>query len=417
MRPTTTSSPRAASDNGPVNLLSNGAGGGNGVYSYSSTTTFPTSTFNATNYWVDVVFNATGTTPPDTTPPTVSSDVAGGRRDRRGDDHCGQRDLQRGDGCGDDQRVDLRAAQCGQRARRIDGQLRRADAHRDADADRGTGGLARPTPRPCAAAAPIRASRTSPAMRWRPTSPGRSRPPRHRAPNCPCSAWRVDDADHAAVRTRTRSSSASSSDDVDGFITGIRFYKGDGNTGTHVGNLWSAGGALLARGHLHQRDGLGLAAGELRDAGRRHRQHGLRRLVLRAERPTTRPTATTSRPAASTTARSTCSERRQRRQRRLPLLSATTFPTSTFNSTNYWVDVVFSTTGTTPPDTTPPTVTATSPANGATGVATNTAVTATFSEAMDAATVQRVHLRAAQRGQRAGPGDRQLRRGDAAPRR
>ena len=33
--------------------------------------------------------------------------------------------------------------------------------------------------------------------------------------------------------------------DVDGFITGIRFYKGAGNTGTHLGHLWSATGTLL----------------------------------------------------------------------------------------------------------------------------------------------------------------------------
>ena len=31
-----------------------------------------------------------------------------------------------------------------------------------------------------------------------------------------------------------------------GQITGIRFYKGSDNTGTHVGNLWSASGTLLA---------------------------------------------------------------------------------------------------------------------------------------------------------------------------
>ncbi|HBZ71103.1 MAG TPA: hypothetical protein DEP35_15765, partial [Deltaproteobacteria bacterium] len=34
--------------------------------------------------------------------------------------------------------------------------------------------------------------------------------------------------------------------DVAGTITGIRFYKGSGNTGTHVGNLWSSTGQLLA---------------------------------------------------------------------------------------------------------------------------------------------------------------------------
>ena len=34
--------------------------------------------------------------------------------------------------------------------------------------------------------------------------------------------------------------------DVPGTITGIRFYKGSGNTGTHVGILWSSTGQLLA---------------------------------------------------------------------------------------------------------------------------------------------------------------------------
>jgi len=34
--------------------------------------------------------------------------------------------------------------------------------------------------------------------------------------------------------------------DVDGSLMGIRFYKGSGNTGTHIGNLWSAAGTSLA---------------------------------------------------------------------------------------------------------------------------------------------------------------------------
>jgi hypothetical protein len=34
--------------------------------------------------------------------------------------------------------------------------------------------------------------------------------------------------------------------DVDGVITGIRFYKGSQNTGTHTGSLWTSGGALLS---------------------------------------------------------------------------------------------------------------------------------------------------------------------------
>ena len=36
--------------------------------------------------------------------------------------------------------------------------------------------------------------------------------------------------------------------DLDGSITGVRFYKAVGNTGTHIGNLWTTSGTLLARG-------------------------------------------------------------------------------------------------------------------------------------------------------------------------
>jgi len=32
-----------------------------------------------------------------------------------------------------------------------------------------------------------------------------------------------------------------------GFITGVRFYKGTGNTGTHIGHLWSKAGANLPK--------------------------------------------------------------------------------------------------------------------------------------------------------------------------
>ena len=59
----------------------------------------------------------------------------------------------------------------------------------------------------------------------------------------------------------------------------------------------------------------------------------------------------------------------------------TGFPTGTYQSANYWVDVVFSTGSTTPEtDTTPPSITSRTPASGATGVSVGTTVTATFSE-------------------------------------
>src|SRR6185503_15680425 len=65
---------------------------------------------------------------------------------------------------------------------------------------------------------------------------------------CPCSVW--SDGTTPAVTTlvgggalelglRVRAT-------ADGQVTGVRFYKGAHNTGTHVGRLWSSSGQLLA---------------------------------------------------------------------------------------------------------------------------------------------------------------------------
>src|SRR5690606_32703770 len=45
-----------APTNGPLTGLSYGMDGANGVYSYSATSVFPTSSYNSSNYWVDVLF-------------------------------------------------------------------------------------------------------------------------------------------------------------------------------------------------------------------------------------------------------------------------------------------------------------------------------------------------------------------------
>ena len=49
----------AGVDNPPLHALANGVSGGNGVYRYGTGGGFPTSTFAASNYWVDVVFDTT----------------------------------------------------------------------------------------------------------------------------------------------------------------------------------------------------------------------------------------------------------------------------------------------------------------------------------------------------------------------
>ncbi|NEM97762.1 N,N-dimethylformamidase beta subunit family domain-containing protein [Pontibacter burrus] len=46
--------------NGPLTGLQNGTDGGNGVYLYTNTPAFPNNTYQASNYWVDVVFVTDG---------------------------------------------------------------------------------------------------------------------------------------------------------------------------------------------------------------------------------------------------------------------------------------------------------------------------------------------------------------------
>ena len=59
----------AGVDSPPLHALPARSSGGNGVFAYGATQ-FPTQTFNATNYWVDVVF---APSLDDSTPPVISS--------------------------------------------------------------------------------------------------------------------------------------------------------------------------------------------------------------------------------------------------------------------------------------------------------------------------------------------------------
>jgi len=46
----------AGVDNPPLHALQDGSSGGNGTYAYNSVSTFPNSSYQSSNYWVDVVF-------------------------------------------------------------------------------------------------------------------------------------------------------------------------------------------------------------------------------------------------------------------------------------------------------------------------------------------------------------------------
>ena len=183
----------------------------------------------------------------------------------------------------------------------------------------------------------------------------------------------VDSGDAKSIELGVKFTSSTS-----GFITGIRFYKSAANTGTHTGSLWSASGQLLATATFTGEGGSGwqqvnfstpvaVTAGATYVASY-HTTAG-HYSVSQTYYTTPYASGRLSVPANGG----------------VYLYGAGGFPTAAFKSSNYWVDVVFSSTR--PADTTPPTVTSFSPANGSTNVASTASVTLTFSEALTASTV------------------------------
>jgi Domain of unknown function (DUF4082)/Bacterial Ig domain len=89
---------------------------------------------------------------------------------------------------------------------------------------------------------------TPPPPTTTPPPPTSAPPPTTPPPTgCPCTIWPSGaapqtsaDTDTAAVEVGVKLKA-----DAAGTISGIRFYKGSGNTGTHTGHLWTAGGTLL----------------------------------------------------------------------------------------------------------------------------------------------------------------------------
>ena len=207
-----------------------------------------------------------------------------------------------------------------------------------------------PTAGPCTAHRP----RTSASAR--PTTAATSQPP---APAvtvnvaCPCSIWgdaytpaQADSGDTGSIELGVKFTS-----DVYGAIIGRPLLQGRRQHGhphrQPVGRRRHAAGA----GDLHERDRLGLAEGDVRDARAVQPGHDLHRVATSRRTATTRPPRTTSaRPgarSATAAARSTrrrCTRSQPRRTAPTactPTAAPSTFPTSSFTATNYWVDVMF----------------------------------------------------------------------------
>ncbi|HEY3183008.1 MAG TPA: Ig-like domain-containing protein [Gaiellaceae bacterium] len=165
--------------------------------------------------------------------------------------------------------------------------------------------------------------------------------------------------------------------DTPGRLTALSFYKDAAETGSHVGSLWTADGILLASvvftgetasGRQEQplATPIGLAPGTTYVAS-----VGINASFVQTVNGLSAPTDSGILHAVADGANGVFAD------------AAGTFPTQTFSSSNYFVDVEVLDDGTPAA----PTLSAAAPANGATGVFVDATVSATASRALDPATV------------------------------
>ena len=346
----------SAVTNAPLTAMASG-----GVYAYGSSSTFPTATSNASNYWVDVVYMSTAATPTVTsaTPypgsssnpvsvapsvtfsePVVPSTASFIVKDSNGSSVPGTAAFNGAD---------------------------------TVDTFTPTNALAaNSTYTVTVSGAQDSGGRTMTAYTYTFTTSKAF----NSGGQCPCTVW-PDTAPSGATDTSDTSSvelglkfTASSN----GTISGIRFYKEPDNNGTHTGTLWSSSGTVLATGTFTSESTQGWQELDFSTpvtvtAGTTY---------VASYHTTTGHYADTSGGLASAVTNA-------------PLTamasggvyaygSSSTFPTTTSNSSNYWVDVVYQQNV----DTNPPTVAASMPGNSATSVPVSTAITTTFNKPIKA---------------------------------
>jgi hypothetical protein len=159
-------------------------------------------------------------------------------------------------------------------------------------------------------------------------------------PDCPCTLFGQQvPANPSSSDTDALELGVRFTTDVPGQITGVRFYKGTGNTGTHTGTLWTATGSVLATGTFTNESATGwqtltfaspvdIVPGTTYTASY-HTNTGHQAFN----------NAFFDSEYASNPLRGVAGSNG------VYLVGASGFPTNSYNNTNYWVDVVFQTTG------------------------------------------------------------------------
>ncbi|HEY5156050.1 MAG TPA: DUF4082 domain-containing protein, partial [Acidimicrobiales bacterium] len=231
----------SAIDNAPLHGLANPSGG-NGVYRPG--TGFPTSTFHATNYWVDAVLSTVAR--PDVTAPTVVGQQPG----------SGATGVAVGSPVVATMSEALQPGSASLDVSGPGGSVAGSVSY-SAVTDKVTF-----TPSAPLAAATTYTATLSGALdvagnplagpvTWSFTTSG--------VAACPCGLFSsssvpvvADSGDATPVEVGMRFTS-----DTDGWITGARFYKAAGNTGSHIASLWASDDTLLATAPFSGESGTG----------------------------------------------------------------------------------------------------------------------------------------------------------------
>ncbi|GAA3458432.1 DUF4082 domain-containing protein [Saccharothrix longispora] len=358
----------AGASHAGLRALADGGDGPNGVYRYGAGGGFPESTYNATNYWVDVVYRNGlngDTTPPVMTDRSPAADATGVAAtapltasfnealdpasaqifltDPRGAKLTGSLSLS-----GDQKTVTWTPSAKLVPNTRYTASVLIADANGN------------PLPEPV-----TWSFTTSPTV------------------ICPCSLFSGASTPTipAAADSGTYELGVRFTPTAGGQITGVKFYKGAGNTGTHTGTLWSPTGQVLATGTFQNETAggwqvLAFAAPVYVSAGVTY---------------TASYTTTTGRYSVDagyfsgySVASGPLSAPASGDGGNGVFRAGTGHPTNSYAGGNYWVDVVYLPNA----DNTPPVVNGRTPLDGATAVSRTAPLTATFDEPVDLGSAQ-----------------------------
>ncbi len=353
----------------PVTAPADGVQGSNGVFAYSGASTFPTSSYNSSNYWVDVSFETSLVPGVSMATPTGSGVSLMAPVSATFNEPIDPTSITTSSFELLDPSNNLVGASVTYNAAAQTALLQPSGALMPfttytAMLAGGSGGVR-----------DLNGNNLPANYSWSFTT---------QAPNpiCPCSVWNLASAPGIADSGDPTSGEYGFAfeSDLSGSITALRFYKGAGNAGTHVGHIWSSTGALL-----------GSATFTSESAS------GWQQVAFNPAVPITANTVYIASyfgpsghysitPAAFTASVDNAplhAPANSMTPNGVYAYGADAFPANSYNASNYWVDVVFQAAGTIPGLK----VLATAPTPGSSGASYGTTVSATLNEAVNSATV------------------------------